>query len=78
MEPVLFLKMEFLMFHDGLSDSQLFQPCETDMAYRRFLGLGLRDTLPDGSTLRKFRGRIGRTGIVKCFMHCWSKPGGWG
>lgn len=67
MEPVLFLKMEFLMFHDGLSDSQLFQRCETDMAYRRFLGLGLSAKLPDSSTLRKFRGRIGAEGHRQVF-----------
>jgi IS5 family transposase len=67
MEPVLFLKMEFLMFHDGLSDSQLFQRCETDMAYRRFLGLGLSHPLPDDSTLRKFRGRIGADGHRQVF-----------
>ena len=61
-EPVLFLKLELLMFHDWLSDSQVFQRAQTDVAYRRFLGLGRHDALPDVSTLRKFRCRLGVEG----------------
>jgi IS5 family transposase len=66
-EPVLFLKFELLMFHDGLSDSQVFFRAETDLAYRRFLGLGRHDHLPDVSTLRKFRHRLGAEGHGNVF-----------
>jgi transposase len=61
-EPVFFLKLELLMYEDCLSDSQVFERALTDMAYRRFLGLGRHDGLPDVSTLRKFRGRLGVEG----------------
>lgn len=35
------------MFHDGLSDRQVFAKAKTDIAYRLFLGLGPNDHLPD-------------------------------
>jgi len=66
-EPVLLIKLELLLFHDGLSDAQLWKRVETDMAYRWFLGLGLNDHLPDKSTISRFRGRIGVEGFQKLF-----------
>ncbi len=61
-EPVLFVKIELIMFHDNLSDSQVFARVKTDLAYRRFLGLGRNDYLPDASTLGRFRARLGAEG----------------
>lgn len=66
-EPILFVKLELLMYHDRLSDSQVFQRTQTDLSYRRFLGLGRRDHLPDIGTLRKFRARIGVEGHKNLF-----------
>lgn len=66
-EPVLFFKLELLSYHDRLSDSQLFGRAQTDMAYRRFLGLGRNDSLPDVGTLRKFRARLGVGGHQDLF-----------
>lgn len=66
-EPVLLIKLELILFHDNLSDAQLWKRVETDMAYRCFLGLGLKDHLPDKSTLSRFRGRIGAEGFQKLF-----------
>lgn len=67
-EPVLFVKLELLMYHDRLSDSQVFQRAQTDLAYRRFLGLGRNDHLPDIGTLRKFRARLGVEGHQRLFQ----------
>ena len=61
-EPVLCLKLELIMFHDGLSDRQVFAKTKTDIADRMFLGLGRNDHLPDVSTLRGFRNRLGVEG----------------
>jgi len=61
-EPILFIKLELLMFHDRLSDSQVFARSQTDLAYRRFLGLGRDDHLPDPSSLGRFRARLGSEG----------------
>ena len=66
-EPVLLIKLELLMYHDNLSDSQVFQRVETDLAYRWFLGLGRNDYLPDKSTLGRFRARLGAEGFRKLF-----------
>lgn len=66
-EPVLFVKLELLMYHDRLSDSQVFRRAQTDLAYRRFLGLGRNDYLPDVGTLRKFRARLGVEGHQELF-----------
>jgi transposase len=61
-DPVLMLKLEFLQYHDNLSDRQVIRHAETDVAYRWFLGLSLADDLPDPSLLARFRGRLGAEG----------------
>lgn len=66
-EPVLFIKFELLMYHDRLSDSQVFQRAQTDLAYRRFLGLSCGDHPPEVGTLRKFRARLGVEGHQQLF-----------
>lgn len=66
-EPVLMLKLEFLQYHDNLSDRQVFKRAETDVAYRWFLGLGRDDYLPDWSTLGRFRARLGAEGHKRVF-----------
>jgi transposase len=66
-EPVLFIKIELLMYHDNLSDSGVFKRAGTDLAYRRFLGLGRNDYLPDVSSLGRFRARLGADGHKALF-----------
>jgi transposase len=66
-EPVLLIKLELILYHDNLSDSQLWGRVETDVAYRWFLGLGRNDHLPDKSTLGRFRARLGSEGFQKLF-----------
>ena len=77
-EPILFMKLELLMFHDCLSDSQVFQRAHTDLAYRRFLGLGRDDHLPDVGTLRKFRARLGVEGHKNLFHALLAQARGFG
>lgn len=66
-EPVLLIKLILLQFHDNLSDRQLWQRVQTDLAYRWFLGLGRQDHLPDVTTLNKFRARLGSEGFKSLF-----------
>lgn len=77
-EPVLFVKLELLMYHDRLSDSQVFKRAQTDLAYRRFLGLGRNDHLPDIGTLRKFRARLGVEGHQQLFHGLLAQARGYG
>lgn len=58
-EPVMLLKLEFLQYHDRLSDANVIAQAEVNVAYREFLGLGLESELPDPSSLSYFRGRLG-------------------
>jgi len=66
-EPILLIKLELLLYHDRLSDGNLWKRVETDMAYRWFLGLGLGDHLPDKSTLSYFRSRLKAEGFATLF-----------
>ena len=58
-DAVVMLKLEFLQYHDNLSDRNVLDRAATDMAYRLFLGLPLTATLAHPSLLSKFRGRLG-------------------
>lgn len=66
-DPVRLLKLEFLQYYHVLSDRQVIERATTDAAYRYFLGLSLRDPLPDPSSLSVFRGRLGVEGHNKIF-----------
>ena len=66
-DPVRMLKMEFLQYHHILSDRQVIERAQTDVAYRFFLELSLPDELPDPSSLSVFRGRLGVEGHKKIF-----------
>jgi len=67
--PVMMLKLEYLRYHDSLSDRQVMDRAQTDLAYREFLQLGLNEPLPDPSLLCYFRGRLGVDGFRKVFRH---------
>lgn len=58
-DPIRMIQLEFLQFHYGLSDREVIQECRVNMAFRFFLGLSLRDALPDPSLLTHFRNRLG-------------------
>jgi transposase len=66
-DPVLMLKLEFLQYHDNLSDRQVIARAQTDVAYRYFLGLPMKCELPDPSSLCIFRGRLGVEGHREIF-----------
>jgi transposase len=65
--PVRMLKLEYLRYHDNLSDRQVIGRAKTDTAYRYFLQIGVSEPLPDPSSLSYFRGRLGRGGFRKVF-----------
>ena len=54
-EPELMLKILFLKLLHDLSDREVISRCQTDMAFKFFLGLNPEDTVPDASLLAKFR-----------------------
>ncbi len=59
LEPIVLLKLEFMQFHDRLSDQRVIDAAQVNVAYREFLGLSMTSVLPDASSLSYFRGRLG-------------------
>ena len=58
-EPTLLLKLEFLQYHYNLSDREVIEQSRYNMAFRYFLGLSLKSSLPHHTLLTVFRNRLG-------------------
>ena len=58
-EPLLLLKLEFLEYHYNLSDRQVVEQAQINMAFRWFLGLSVLSPLPHHTLLTYFRRRLG-------------------
>ncbi len=57
--PLVLLKMSLLQQCYGLSDPQCARELVSDwLSWRRFVGLGLQDAVPDETTLVRFRQRL--------------------
>lgn len=67
-DPVRMLKILFLRFHFKLSDRQVMARLETDMAFRWFVGLSVRDKVPNHTDGTYFRKRIGVERFAKVFQ----------
>lgn len=65
--PVLMLKLEYLRYHYNLSDSQVILRSTTDLAFRMFLQVDSYNTLPDSSSLCRFRARLKADGFRMVF-----------
>jgi transposase len=65
--PLLFLKLEFLRYYHRLSDREVINRAVTDVAFRWFLQIPVRCTLPHPTSLVYFRGRLGVEGFQKIF-----------
>jgi transposase len=59
LEPVLLLKLEFLQYQYNLSDRQVVEQAQYNMAFRWFLDLSLHSALPHHTSLTYFRERLG-------------------
>ena len=58
-DPLVLLKLEFLQYQYDLSDREVINHSQVNMAFRLFLDLGLHSPLPDPSLLTYFRKRLG-------------------
>lgn len=66
-DPVVLFKLCFLQFHDNLSDRDVVQAAQVNVAYRCFLDLSLESELPSHSLLSQFRTRLGATKFATLF-----------
>src|SRR5712692_5431092 len=67
-DPVRMLKILFLRFHYKLSDRQVMERTQTDMAFRWFLDLPLLGTVPNHTEGTYFRKRIGVERFAQLFQ----------
>lgn len=68
-DPVVILKMMFLLFYDNVSsERQLMSIIPERLDYLWFLGYGLNDDIPDHSVLSKARARWGSEVFEKLFV----------
>lgn len=66
-EPLFMIKILLLQHLYNLSDREVLQRAQTDVAFRFFLGLSLQDALPNYSSLSYFRGRLGEQTFRELF-----------
>jgi transposase len=65
-DPVMLFKMMFIGYLYGIrSERQLEREVHTNTAYRWFLGLGLKDRVPDHSTISANRQRLQGSNVVQ-------------
>jgi len=65
--PTMMLQLEYLRYHYNLSDCQVIERGKTDIAFRLFLQVDSYNTLPDPSSLCRFRARLKTAGFRQVF-----------
>lgn len=60
-------RMLFLEYYANLSAVQVARQCRYNLLYRTFVGLGVRDSTPDDTTLVVFRRRLGEKRFRRLF-----------
>lgn len=71
---ILTLKMHLLQMWYGPNDEQTEFQCKDRLTFRKFLGLGIEDNIPDATTLENFRHKLAEFNwadyLVKYFDEC--------
>ncbi len=62
--PVMLFKVLLLQQWYGLSDPMAEEAIGDRFSFRRFLGLGLHEAVPDETTICRFRGRLAEKGLA--------------
>ena len=72
-------RMTLLQWWNGLSDAQTEFQCADRFSFRKFLGLGVNDRIPDSTTLEAFRHKLETAGLqeklLKELDHLFSEKG---
>lgn len=66
-DPVRMVKLAFLQFHYDLSDRELIDQLQVNVAMRFFLDLSIHSKLPHPSSLSVFRSRLGHERFAQLF-----------
>ena len=65
--PTVLLRLLILEQYADLSDREVHEQVGYNLLYRVFVGLGVEDTVPDDTTLVRFRARVGEPGLREVF-----------
>jgi transposase, IS5 family len=65
---ILLFRMHLLQTWFGLSDAQTSFQCEDRLSFRKFLGLGIGEPIPESTTLENFRHELEETGLDVRFL----------
>lgn len=65
---LLLFKMHLLQTWFGLSDAQTSFQCEDRLSFRKFLNLGISESVPESTTLENFRHELQATGLDVLLM----------
>ena len=65
--PAVLLRMLVLEQFADLSDREVHEQVGYNLLYRAFVGLGVEETVPDDTTLVRFRARVGEDGMRAVF-----------
>jgi transposase len=65
--PEQMFRLLFLEYYANLSDLEVVRQVKVNLLYRRFVGLGLEDSVPDASSLSVFRSRLGEERFQRLF-----------
>jgi IS5 family transposase len=66
-DPALLLKMLLMAYLYGISERQVEEVANLNLAVKCFLGLGADQLAPDHSTLARFKGRLLDVGKLQAF-----------
>jgi IS5 family transposase len=64
-DAIVMFRMLVLQSLYNLSDEQVEFQVRDRLSFTRFLGLGLEDSIPDGTTLWLFREKLARAGLIE-------------
>lgn len=69
-DPVMMFKILVIQAQNDLSDDRAEFLINDRLSFMRFLGLGLRDKVPDAKTIWAFRERLIRAGAIEALFAC--------
>src|SRR5207248_11459314 len=64
-DAILMFRMLVLQALNNLSDEQVEYQVRDRLSFSRFLGLGIEDRIPDGTTLWLFREKLAKAGLIE-------------
>ena len=72
-DVLLMFRMLVLQALNNLSDEQVEYQVRDRLSFSRFLGLAIEDSIPDARTLRLFREKLAKAGLIEKLFDCFDQ-----